>query len=149
MATKIKKKPATGLADAKKRFAKAIAPKADPKYINVPNICFSLTKKDDEREPKYVQQRLKRGFDNSETWSLKDTMARFILPRLKLYKELSQELSQEIIMDTDGLYDKVDKSIRAFEIIVKDGDGETLTKEEWKEYDKGMEAFVQVYMRLW
>lgn len=24
--------------------------KIDPKYIGVPNICFSLTKKDDKRE---------------------------------------------------------------------------------------------------
>jgi len=55
----------------------------DVKYLGIPNICFSLTDKDDKREIDFIKQRIERGFDDSETWSLRDSMALFILPRLK------------------------------------------------------------------
>ena len=54
----------------------------DPKYLGIPNICFSLTDKDDKREEKFIKQRLQRGFDDTETWSLRDTIADFVVPRL-------------------------------------------------------------------
>lgn len=57
--------------------------KKDPKYLGIPNIQFSLTDKTDEREEKFSQQRIERGFDDSETWSLDCTITKFILPRLK------------------------------------------------------------------
>ena len=38
---------------------------------------------------KFLWQRWTRGFDDSETWSLYDTIARFILPRLKRFKEIA------------------------------------------------------------
>ena len=50
----------------------------DIKYLNIPNICFSLTEKDDEREEKFIKQRIERGFDDSETWGLDHTIASFI-----------------------------------------------------------------------
>ena len=61
----------------------------DPKYIGVPNICFSLTEKEDSREENFSKQRMERGFDDSETWSLRDTIGNFILPRLRRFKEVS------------------------------------------------------------
>lgn len=117
----------------------------DPKYMNIPNICFSLTEPTDDREEKFREQRISRGFDDSETWSLKDTIANFILPRLRRHREIIEGT----IMDTYDLYEKIDLSIRAFEIVVKDGNGDIPTEEEWEEYDKGMTAFADVYMRLW
>lgn len=119
--------------------------KEDPKYLGIPNIQFSLTSSNDKREKEFRKQRIQRGFDNSETWSLKDTIANFILPRLKAYRENIDGF----IVDTFGLYEKVDLSIRAFELVIKDGNGKTLSKEEWEEYDKGMIAFGEVYIRLW
>lgn len=53
---------------------------------NIPNVCFSLIKQDDKRWDKYEQQRIERGFDDSETWSLRDTIAKFIIPRLERYQ---------------------------------------------------------------
>jgi hypothetical protein len=131
--------------DLKKKFAKDKAPKADPKYINVPNICFSLTKKDDKREVKFKKQRLKRGFDDSETWSLKNTLADFILPRLKRHRELIQD----VIMDTHNLYQDIDDAIFAFETVQKSDKSEEISEKDWKRYDKGMKAFGRVFMRLW
>ena len=61
----------------------------DIKYLGVPNVCFSLTNKDDDREEKFSKQRIERGFDDSETWSLRDTIANFILPRLKAFNEIT------------------------------------------------------------
>lgn len=117
----------------------------DPKYLNIPNICFSLTKPDDDREPAFREQRIKRGFDDSETWSLRDTITGFILPRLKLHREIIDGF----IGDTNGLYEKIDLSIRAFEIVKKEDETGGVTKEEWEEFDKGMTAFGDVFMRLW
>ncbi len=57
--------------------------KIDIKHIGIPNICFSLTSNDDKREVSYSEQRKERGFDDSETWSLSDTIANFIIPRLE------------------------------------------------------------------
>ena len=38
---------------------------------------------------KFVWQRKTKGFDDSETWNLDNTIANFVLPRLKRYKELN------------------------------------------------------------
>ena len=43
---------------------------------------------DDARLPKYHEQRNKRGFDDTELWSLDQTIYRFTLPRLKRYKDI-------------------------------------------------------------
>ena len=60
--------------------------KIDPLECNVPNICFShatgLPKNDDRLET-YKEQRLERGFDDSELWNLDITIINFILPRLE------------------------------------------------------------------
>jgi len=63
----------------------------DFKYMQIPNICFSLTDVDDKREMEFKKQRLERGFDDSETWSLRDTIANFIIPRLERYEEIAKD----------------------------------------------------------
>jgi hypothetical protein len=42
---------------------------------------------DIKREIKFFWQRLTRGFDDSVTWNLDITVAKFMLPRFKLYRE--------------------------------------------------------------
>lgn len=39
------------------------------------------------RQIKWFWQRITRGFDDRATWNLEITIAKFILPRLKLFKE--------------------------------------------------------------
>ena len=54
----------------------------------VENINFSLDlKEDDERKEIFKKQRLERGFDETELWNLDTTILKFILPRLKAFKE--------------------------------------------------------------
>lgn len=43
---------------------------------------------DDKRQVLFKEQRETRGFDDTETWSLSSSMARFIIPRLERFKEL-------------------------------------------------------------
>lgn len=117
----------------------------DPKYLGIPNISFSLTTPNDKREPDYRKQRLKIGFDDSETWSLRDTIANFILPRLKRYREIIEGF----IVNNDNLYEDIDKSIIAFELVVRDDGSLILNKEEEKQYSEGIEAFQRVFLRLW
>jgi hypothetical protein len=42
-----------------------------------------------KRTLKFFWQRRTRGFDDSETWNLDHRIAEFILPRLKLFREMS------------------------------------------------------------
>ena len=114
--------------------------KIDIKYMGVPNICFSLTAEDDKREEEFSKQRIENGFDDSETWSLRDTIANFIIPRLKRYKEVSA-------MDIDEK--RIDKMLRAFELVVRDDGQFILTDDEMKEYDKGIKIFKQDFLSLW
>ena len=52
------------------------------------NINFSLDlSEDDERKELFKKQRLERGFDETELWNLDTTILKFILPRLKAFKE--------------------------------------------------------------
>ena len=64
--------------------------KKDP--MGIPNVNFSCFDKstNKQRTKKYKQQRLERGFDDSELWNLDSTIAQFITPRLKAFKEYTQ-----------------------------------------------------------
>jgi len=117
----------------------------DIKTLNIPNVCFSLTAEDDEREVKFKQQRIERGFDDSETWSLDYTIASFIIPRLERYQELANE---KLARDTE-LVEDVDILLEAMKLIVKD-EGSHLWDEKEKEIvTKGMDLFPKVFTTLW
>lgn len=53
----------------------------------IPNVNFSLIRRGDRRWNEYYKQRMERGFDDSELWSLDSTIVGFILPRLKAFSE--------------------------------------------------------------
>lgn len=117
----------------------------DPKYIGVPNICFSLTDREDPSEEDLIPQRLERGFDDSETWSLRDTIARFIIPRLEKYEEIAQgffERDPELIAD-------IDLFLKSMKLVTRDEGAAIYTKEEERQLVKGLKAFPKVFMSLW
>jgi hypothetical protein len=90
---------------------------------------------DDSRQTEWAEQRATRGFDNTELWNLDITIAKFILPRLIAYKEVSTHT------DDKG----IDKMIVAFEAIVN-GDCFNSMPEEVEE---GLKVFHENYFRLW
>ena len=116
----------------------------DPIQFGEP-ICYSLMEKGDARFKKYKRQRRKRGFDDSELWSLDCTIAKFILPRLKRYKKVA---SRTIAMSDDFVKD-LDNSIWAFEKIVFDCEGGINTKEDDEKIQKALKRFAKIFQGLW
>ena len=114
----------------------------DPKYLGIPNICFSLT--ENKREIKYKKQRLKRGFDDSETWSLYTTIASFIVPRLKRFKKVNNGYPANL---TEEEWDTIlDKMIFSFENCDHD---KLFEKEFYDKYEEGINLFAKYFMGLW
>lgn len=133
-------------------------PKIDPKYIGVPNIQFSLTKKGDDREKKFSKQRIERGFDDSELWSLRDTIANFIIPRLSRYIDHVAQLGSshgfsegELDLDEENKQEVSDlkKILRAFELTARNNGAFILTEEEMKEFDEGITLFPEMFLSMW
>lgn len=117
--------------------------KKDIKYLDVPNICFSLTRKDDDREDEFKKQRIKYGFDDSETWSLRDTIAHFIIPRLERYMEIMKGIEDK------ALRKDMKRFLKAMKLISRDEGAAIFNEKEQKQVDKGLEMFPKIFMALW
>jgi hypothetical protein len=117
----------------------------DPKYIGIPNICFSLRNNNDARELIFREQRLSRGFDDSETWSLDYTIAKFIVPRLERY----QEIAKEFLARDEKLVSEIDEFLEAMKLVIREGDGDFLSDEEQTQKERGLENFPRIFNSLW
>lgn len=109
----------------------------------VPNVNFSVINQDDERWEKFEEQRLERGFDDSELWELYMTITKFILPRLILFKK--KHYSEPSGMVFEQWNDILDEMIEAFELIEK-GECEDVEK---KKIEKGLRTFAKYFTKLW
>jgi hypothetical protein len=100
-----------------------------------------------KRALKFFIQRRIRGFDDSETWSLDYSLAKHILPRLKLLKQF-----KTIHNEHDAEYeDSLDKMITAFDIIANDSDYWCLEvyPEKQKAVNDGLDMFRKHYRSMW
>lgn len=128
----------------------------DPVFIDPPGAYYGcILKPEDERNAIHAEQRRTLGFDDTETWDLLYTIARFILPRLKRFKEigdfyvgadtaasvkpLGYEPTKEVITI-------LDKMILAFEIIATGYDYEPKNKIKIQE---GLDLFAKHFLALW
>lgn len=118
-------------------------------------------------------QRRTRGFDDSDLWSLHYTILKFVLPRLKRYREVSQnswpgpeaifdidyddfialpqeeqnDLSDQSIEEWDRMLGKM---IRAIELWIEhDGLFSRETPELEAEYNEGWDLFIKWFHALW
>lgn len=119
--------------------------KIDPKYIGVPNICFSLTDASDEREDLFSEQRRQNGFDESETWDLRGTIAEFIIPRLELY----QEIANKKLVRSDELVRQIDEFLDAMKLIRMDHGACLFSEDEEERVQRGLKNFEKIFMSLW
>lgn len=119
--------------------------KIDIKYLGIPNICFSLTSKDDTREIEYKKQRIERGFDDSETWSLRDSIADFIIPRLERY----EEIANDFLIRDEKLVSEISSFLLALKLIQRDSGICIFTEEERKQVEEGLSYFQNIFMSLW
>lgn len=118
----------------------------DPKYLNIPNIQFSLTNPEDQREPDFSKQRIERGFDDSETWSLDTTISSFIIPRLKRFNEV--KICHPMSMSMSEWTSIIDKMLLGFELNVRDSNS-TLTHSETEMMMEGLDLFRKHFFDLW
>src|SRR5690606_39241511 len=115
------------------------------KHINIPNICFSLDNSNNVRSHKYKKQRLKRGFDDSELWSLCNTISSFTIPRLKAFINI---YSKACCAETEKLK-HCKRLLRALILINRDDGSWIFTEKEQRQVDKGLKSFHKVFMMLW
>ena len=124
----------------------------DIKELNIPNVCFSIADEfnDTKRRETYKQQRIERGFDDTETWNLDYTIASFIVPRLKRFKEITNGYPGKITWEE--WEEILDKMINAFELQVKEDDNIQTLEQEKAEYEiiqEGLNLFAKYYFCLW
>jgi hypothetical protein len=116
----------------------------DPKSLGIPNINFSIYTDGDQRESSFLKQRLERGFDESETWSLYSTISRFIFPRLKAFKESNICYPPELTTEEWNVI--LDKMIKSFELAIE---SDFMTEEESEEFREGFNLFNEYFFALW
>lgn len=103
------------------------------------------------RAVRYFWQRRTRGWDDSETWSLDVTIAKFALPRLKVLKATMPGYHGESPEEWDEVLDKMIWSMD----YIADGRqwGVEQTMSEWeaeeKRCDEGVALFGKYFRGLW
>ena len=95
--------------------------------LGIPNVNFSIidmytdSDKDIKKLAEFKQQRIERGFDDTECWNLESTIAGFVLPRLKHFKEHNNGYPGNDEIPTFEKWNEVlDKMIYAFNHIVNE-----------------------------
>ena len=90
------------------------------------------------------KQRLTRGFDDSETWSLDATIAKFIAPRLERFIEIYKDF----VNDTETQYvPKMEQALEAFKMYVNDED--LYDEENYNKMMEGLKVFAEIFPALW
>jgi hypothetical protein len=108
--------------------------------------------KTDKRFDEHTKQLAEVGFSDTETWSLRNVIAEFVIPRLKRFKAITNGYPA-----VDGMNEKewnitLDKMIFAFEWTNKFED-EEVSKEkmakDYAKYQEGMALFSKWFLDLW
>ena len=96
------------------------------------------------RKIKHFFQRITRGWDDSETWSLYSTTAKFMLPRLKRFKELKGCHPFGISEDEwDNILDEI------IWFLGIQAEFKIIEKEDYERYEKANELFGKYFLDLW
>ena len=140
---KIKKSKKKDSKKKKELLKKVINNRPDIKYSGVPNLCFSLTDADDDREEGFAKQRKEFGFDDSETWCLMASIAHYTIPRLERYVEI-----------TDGMFEnnstkECNQLLEALKLLVRDDSFCMFDDDEKKVVEKGLKQFHKIFQGLW
>lgn len=100
-----------------------------------------------KRKIKFFLQRLIRGWDDSDTWSLDYTLCNWLLPRFIRFRELNQgwPCQFETAEEWEAVLDKIEFSIRAV--------AEQDENDSWflgsNKYQEGLELFGKYLGNLW
>lgn len=116
------------------------------------NKSLYLLKENDNRIEEFKKQKEKYGFSDDETWSLDSSITLFILPRLKRFREIIDDVgSYPVNLKSKENWLKIlDKIIYSFEIIFKEWkNGESISIEEQKKKNEGLKLFAEYFEDLW
>ena len=112
----------------------------EPDPLGRENVCFSITGNiNPERAEEYKKQRIERGFDDTELWNLDTTILKFVLPRLKRFRECTVGFPPdfETIEEWQGCLEKMITNIEKI-----------INSEEDADYE-GFELFKKYFFNLW
>lgn len=95
------------------------------------------------RQFRHYRQRLTKGFDDSETWSLFIDNSQWLVPRLERFIELQDCHPGSI--SNDEWIEILNKIILAHKIIAKDD----FQPEEKTIVEEGLKLYAEWYLNLW
>lgn len=114
--------------------------------------------------------RIRNGWDSSDTWSLQFTISKFILPRLKRFKEVNngipnkiyekyrnpnRKVSENMELASKEWNEKLNKMILAFQRIIDEDEDfhDWKDKKYWNKQEKikkdGLKLFAEYFQDLW
>lgn len=100
------------------------------------------------RALKFWWQRRTRGWDDSDTWSLDYTCAKWLLPRFRRYRELQKEYFGDIETIPENnwkeAYDKIDFALSR---VADDSDYDYL--EDGEKVKEGLELLGKYFESMW
>lgn len=105
-------------------------------------ITFNIKKI--KREVRFFIQRINNGFDDSDLWDFDVTVAKFILPRLKRFKQKKD--SRPSHLSINEWNNIIDCMILSFEKIV---DSNYTANVKDKDIIKGLDYFRNYFHYLW
>jgi len=98
------------------------------------------------RRIKFLIQRICRGWDDSDLWSLDHSITKYVLPRLKRFKKVNIGHPGNL---TPEQWDAIlDEMIWFFELNLAPWDL-FLNEEDQKRYDKAGKYFMEYFNSLW
>jgi hypothetical protein len=112
-------------------------------------IGASVAKKKTTRDKLFAKQRKERGFDDSDTWSLDHTLAKWLAPRLKRYKEVNIIVGPT---DKGRNWDQIlDEMIATFEFLASEERWSVVDYRDkrWKQVKVGLKLFTKYFTNLW
>ena len=107
-----------------------------------------------KRKIKFFGQRLTKGWNDSETWDLDITIAKFIVPRLKRFRELNNGFPNGFTMETWG--QTIDHMVESFEMIIQEKTNDNFiepdiekAKQRFNRRQEGLILFGKYFHDLW
>ena len=104
-----------------------------------------------ERIRKKQLKKLGAYVNPKDTWNLDVAIAKFVLPRLKLYKKLTNGYPGIPGYSYEQWMDDIDKMIAAFELIANDSNFKLFKQNsmEAEIIEDGLDLFRKYYFDLW
>ena len=101
----------------------------------------------DKRHRALYKQREERGWDDTDTWSLASTIARFALPRLRRFREINNGHPMGVTAEE---WDReIDEMIFAMEQVASDEGFWDWDEPTGDRVQRGLELFGSKFLHLW